>query len=64
LLNEINVGIFKLNIRDSFGVKEFESRYGQEFSLLHVGQTGCGVHPPSSSMGTGDSFLGGIAAGA
>jgi hypothetical protein len=26
---------------------EFESRYGQEFSLLHVVQTGSGVHPNS-----------------
>jgi hypothetical protein len=24
---------------------EFESRWGQEFSLLHVVQTGSGVHP-------------------
>jgi hypothetical protein len=25
---------------------EFESRWGQEFSLLHVVQTGCGAHQP------------------
>jgi hypothetical protein len=36
---------------------------GLEFSLLHVVQTGSGVHPTSYSMGTGDSFLGGKAAG-
>jgi hypothetical protein len=32
---------------------EFESRWGQEFSLLHVVQTGSGVHPTSYTMGTG-----------
>jgi hypothetical protein len=26
---------------------EFESRYGQQFSILHVIQTGSGVHPTS-----------------
>jgi hypothetical protein len=31
---------------------EFETRYGQEFSLLHVVQTGSGVHPTSYRMGT------------
>jgi hypothetical protein len=36
----------------------FQSRYGQEFSLLHVVQTGPGVHPASYPMGTGDSFPG------
>jgi hypothetical protein len=34
---------------------EFESRY-DEFSLLHVIQTGSGVHPTSYTMGTGVSF--------
>jgi hypothetical protein len=43
---------------------EFESRWGQEFSLLHVVQTGFGVHLTSYPMGTGGSFLGGKAAGA
>jgi hypothetical protein len=38
---------------------EFESRYGQEFSLLHVVQTGYGVHPASYPMGTRGSFSGG-----
>jgi hypothetical protein len=33
---------------------EFETRYGQEFSLLHVVQTGSGVHPTSYPMGMGD----------
>jgi hypothetical protein len=37
---------------------EFESRYGQEFSLLHVAQTGSGVHPNYYPMGTGASFPG------
>jgi hypothetical protein len=37
---------------------EFESRMGQEFSLLQVVQTGSGVHPTSYTMGTGGSFLG------
>jgi hypothetical protein len=32
---------------------EFESRYGLEFSLLHVVQTGSGIHPTSYPMGTG-----------
>jgi hypothetical protein len=36
-----------------------KSRWGQEFSLLHVAQTGSGAHP----MGRGSSFPGGIAAG-
>jgi hypothetical protein len=40
---------------------EFESRYGQEFSLLHVVQTGSGAHPASYPMGTGGSFHGGKA---
>jgi hypothetical protein len=39
-------------------------RWGQEFSLLHVVQTGSGVHPTSCPMGTGGSFPGGKAAGA
>jgi hypothetical protein len=46
------------------GGSEFESRYNQEFSLLHVVHTGSGAHPASYPMGTGDSFLGGKAAGA
>jgi hypothetical protein len=32
---------------------ELESRWGQEFSLLYVVQTGSGVHPTSYQMGTG-----------
>jgi hypothetical protein len=31
---------------------EFGTRYGQEFSLLHVVQTGSGAHPISYTMGT------------
>jgi hypothetical protein len=41
---------------------EFESRYGQEFSLLHVVQTGSEVHLISYPMDTGGSFLRGKAA--
>jgi hypothetical protein len=37
---------------------EFEFRWGQEFSLLHIVQTGSEVHPASYKMGTGGSFLG------
>jgi hypothetical protein len=37
---------------------------GQEFSFLHVVQTGSGAHPASYPMGTGDSLPGGKAAGA
>jgi hypothetical protein len=43
---------------------EFESHYSQEFSFLHVVQTGSGAHPASYPMGTGGSFPGGEAAGA
>jgi hypothetical protein len=32
---------------------EFESQLTQEFSLLHVVQTGSGAHPAFYSMGTG-----------
>jgi hypothetical protein len=34
-------------------VSEFESRWGQKFSLLHVVQTGSEVHLTSYPMGTG-----------
>jgi hypothetical protein len=34
------------------------SRKGEEFALLHVVQTGSGVHPTSYPMGTGDYFSG------
>jgi hypothetical protein len=43
---------------------EFESRKGQEFSLLQIVQIGSEVHPTSYPMGTGGSLLGGKAAGA
>jgi hypothetical protein len=42
----------------------FESRWGQEFSLLHVVQTGSGAHPASYPTGTGGSFPGSKAGGA
>jgi hypothetical protein len=35
---------------------EFESRWRQEFSLLHVVQTGSGAHPTFYPMGTGGLF--------
>jgi hypothetical protein len=38
---------------DDQEVREFESREGQKFSLLHIVQTGSGVHPTSYKMGTG-----------
>jgi hypothetical protein len=41
-----------------------ESRWGQEFSLLHVVQIGSRPHPPSYPMGTGGSFPGSKAAAA
>jgi hypothetical protein len=37
---------------------EFEFLYGQEFSFLHVVQTGSGVHPISYPMGTGGKAAG------
>jgi hypothetical protein len=36
---------------DEWGL-DFESQWGQEFSVLHVVQTGSGVHPTSYPMGT------------
>jgi hypothetical protein len=43
---------------------EFESVHRQEFSFLHVVQTGSGTHPTSYSMGNGGFFPGGEVAGA
>jgi hypothetical protein len=43
---------------DDQGGWEFESRQGQKFSLLHIVQTGSGVHPTSYKMGTGGSSRG------
>jgi hypothetical protein len=37
---------------------EFEFRWGQEFSLLPVVQTGSEAHPASYPMGSGGSFSG------
>jgi hypothetical protein len=42
---------------------ELESREGQEFSLLHIVQTGLGIHPASYPRSTRCSFPGGKAAG-
>jgi hypothetical protein len=49
---------------DDQGGREFESRQGQNFSLLHIVQTGSGVHPTSYKMSTGGFFPGGKVAGA
>jgi hypothetical protein len=38
---------------------EFEYRWGQEFSLLHVVQTDSGAHPASYPTGTVGSLPGG-----
>jgi hypothetical protein len=37
---------------------EFESRWGQEFSLLHIVQTGSGAQPAYNPMGVGGYFPG------
>jgi hypothetical protein len=37
---------------------KFEYWKGQEFSLLHIVQTGSGAHPASYPMGSGGSFPG------
>jgi hypothetical protein len=42
---------------------EFESWWGQKFSLLHVVQTVSGVHPTSYPKGTRGYFPRGKAAG-
>jgi hypothetical protein len=44
-----------VGIATGYGL-EFESRQGQEFSLLHVVQTGSGAHTAFSPMGIGGSF--------
>jgi hypothetical protein len=51
--------------RDSFRAtegSEFQSRYGQEFSCLHVVQTEPGVYLASNPVRTGSSFPGSKAA--
>jgi hypothetical protein len=40
---------------------EFESLWGQEFSLLHIVKTGSGTHLASYPMGTVGFFSGGKA---
>jgi hypothetical protein len=57
------VGIATSYGLDDQGI-EFESQWGQEFSLLHVVQTDPGAHHTSYPMGTGGPFPGGKAAGA
>jgi hypothetical protein len=41
------------------GWPEFDSRKGQDFSLLHSVQNGSQAHPASYQMGTGDFSPGG-----
>jgi hypothetical protein len=55
------VGIATGYLLDNRG-SEFESRWGQELSFLHVVQTGSEFHPTSYPMGNGGSFLEGKAA--
>jgi hypothetical protein len=43
---------------------EFESRWEQEFSLLHVLQTDSGTHTAPYPIGTWDFLSGGKAVGA
>jgi hypothetical protein len=43
---------------------EYDLRWGQEFSHLHVVQTGSGAHPAPYPMGNVGSFPGGKTAGA
>jgi hypothetical protein len=43
---------------------QFDSRYGQECSHLHIVQIGSGVYPPSYPTGTGRLFPGGKEGGA
>jgi hypothetical protein len=54
----IAYSIYRLAIGWTTLGSEFESRYGQEFSLLHVIKTDCGAQPASYLMGNGDSFPG------
>jgi hypothetical protein len=37
---------------------ELESQWGQEFSLLHIVQTGSGIHPTFYPLGTGGKAAG------
>jgi hypothetical protein len=57
-----------VGIKTGYGLDDrgvgFEFRWGQEFSLHHVVQTGNGAHPASYPMATGGSFPGGKVAGA
>jgi hypothetical protein len=46
-----------VGIATGYGL-EFESWYGQEFSLLHVVQIGSEVHPTSYTIGNGGSLPG------
>jgi hypothetical protein len=56
--------VWRLATGCTFEGSEFESRYSQDFCLLHVVQTGSGVHPASYPVGTVGCFPGGKAVGA
>jgi hypothetical protein len=43
---------------DDQAEREFESRQSKKFSLLHIVQTGSGVHPTSYKMGPGRKAAG------
>jgi hypothetical protein len=52
-LKNSNVLITLRSLDIAVGIPEFESRWGQEFTFLHVVQTGSGAHPASHRMSTG-----------
>jgi hypothetical protein len=51
------MGRYFPNISESVSL-ELESRYDQEFPLLHVLHNGYGVHPASYAVGARGSFNG------
>jgi hypothetical protein len=68
LLHCIQAGNSIVGIATGYGLEDWGVGVwvpvGQEFSLLHVLQTGYGAHPASYPMGTGGSFPRGKAVGA
>jgi hypothetical protein len=40
--------------------RSFESRCDQEFSVVHIVQTGSGAHPASCAVGTGGALCPGV----
>jgi hypothetical protein len=57
-LNQSSVGIATGYGPDDQGGREFEFRWSQTISFLHIVQIGSGVHPTSYKMGSGGSFPG------